>query len=167
MSKKHLVLSIGIAVAAQLAFGQQPLQPQPAPSITYRLSFGGVDAGPSLYPLNKPYRRFSEEEKAALRALYVDMSSSDEPPFPEDGLLHVISDIGKYANRLKKPEDVSIAVMVNEVGEATSVRLLHYESLETAKAVAYFFVKERYKPARCNGLPCTMEFPFRTRLIPQ
>jgi hypothetical protein len=167
MNRKSLVLFIGIAVAAKLAFGQQALQPNPAPSKTYRINFGGVEAGPSLYPLNKPYKRFSEDEKAALRALYVDMPSSDEPPFPEDGLIHVIRDIGEFANRLKQSEDVSIAVVVNDVGEATSIRLLRYQNIETAKAVAYFLVKERYKPARCDGLPCAMEFPFRVRLLPQ
>ena len=166
MNTLPVLSAICIAFATSLAYGQQVEQPQSTSTKTYRLNFGGVEAGPSSYPLNKPYRRFTEEEKAALRALYVDMPSTDEPPFPEDGLMHLIRDLGAYAFHLKQPESVSIAVTVNEAGEATSVRLLQYRNIETAKAVAYFLVKERYKPARCGGVPCKMEFPFRMQLAP-
>ncbi len=166
MNRLHTFPSILLAVSTALAFGQQVEQPRSAPTKTYRLNFGGVESGSSIYPLNKPYRRFSEEEKAALRALYVDMPSTDEPPFPEDGLMHLLSDLGAYASRLKQAENVAIAVTVNDAGEATSVRLLQYRNIETAKAVAYFLVKERYKPGVCNGLPCKMDFPFHIRLLP-
>ena len=32
------------------------------------------------------------------------------------------------------------------------------------KAISYVLIKAKYKPARCNGQPCAMEFPFRFNL---
>jgi hypothetical protein len=114
------------------------------------------------YPLDRPYSRFTAKEKASLRSEYEDMPESDEPPFPVDGLASIIEDVSTLIARLRVEGEVLIHVTVSPEGKATSVALLKYPDLETAKAIAYVLVKTRYKPALCHGSPCKMDWAFHT-----
>ena len=165
MTTFRLVLNAILAFA--LAGSASYLNAEPTPAKRYRINFMGVEAGPGPYPLNKSYDRFTEGEKAILRSLYEDMPPDDEPPFPVHGFLYLIPDISRIAARLQQPARVRIAVLVDQEGNATQVRLLEYPNMEIARAVAYVLVTTKYKPARCGGAPCSQEFPFSFRLVPE
>jgi len=135
----------------------------------YRLKVGGdiirdTIATANDYPLDRPYSRFTAKEKAALRSEYENMPESDEPPFPSDGLAPIVEAVSTLITSLRLEGEVIIHVTVSPEGKATSVRLLKYPDLETAKAIAYVLVKTRYKPAACDGSPCKMDWAFHTVL---
>jgi hypothetical protein len=121
----------------------------------------------NAYPVDRPYSKFTENEKAALRAEYENMPDSDEPPFPERGLKAVIEPLSKLITRLRLEGNVTIIVTVDAQGAATDVALVKYPDLETAKAVAAVLFETKYKPAVCGGQPCRMQWAFRTILRPR
>lgn len=118
----------------------------------------------SSYPLDRPYGRFTDQEKSNLRSEYEEMLASDEPPFPVHGMAPLIEEISIITGRLRMEGVVHIHVTVDSTGNATKVALVKHPNIETAKAVAYVLVKAKYKPAVCSGQPCTMDFPFRVEL---
>jgi hypothetical protein len=118
------------------------------------------------YPLDKPYSRFTAEEKAALRADYEAMPEADEPPFPDAGMAPIVKALSRAVGQQRLEGDLTIYVTVDATGAATDVTLIRYPDLETAKAVAYVLVNTKYKPALCGGQPCKMQWAFRAKLKP-
>ncbi|WP_172202902.1 energy transducer TonB [Niveibacterium sp. COAC-50] len=116
--------------------------------------------------MDRPYSRFTENEKAVFRSMYQDMPESDEPPFPEHGLRDILESLARLAGNGHINDEVSIYVTVDATGAATNVDLVEYADVDNAKAVAYVLVKAKYKPAKCGGEPCTMQWPFRVKLLP-
>jgi Gram-negative bacterial TonB protein C-terminal len=117
------------------------------------------------YPVDRAYAQFTDEEKATLRSQYEGMPESDEPPFPVKGLAPILRDVSKLTGALKAEGELTIFVTVDPSGNATQVALVKYPNAEVANAVAYVLIKAKYKPAMCAGQPCTLDFPFRTKLV--
>ncbi len=92
------------------------------------------------------------------------MPATDDPPFPLGGMKKIVADLAQVASQFQADESVTILVAISETGVATAVKIIGEPTLELAKAVAYVLVQARYKPAKCNGLPCAQEFPFRLHL---
>jgi Gram-negative bacterial TonB protein C-terminal len=166
----HLLIAIVLLGIASSAVHAQP-QAAPRPSYSLRVDQavpGSLDRTPvapaAPYPLNKRYEQFTEDEKKILRAYYVSMPDTDDPPFPARGMREIVQQVSTLVGEFDAKGYVTIHVTVNEKGEATSVSLLSYPNLEIAKAIAYVLVKTKYKPASCSGQPCTAEFPFRFKV---
>jgi hypothetical protein len=117
-----------------------------------------------LIPLDRPYDRFTTEQKLALKALYEPMPEDDEPPFPEGGLGPVVEELSRVTGRLRLEGTVRLHITVNSEGKATEFRFYKMPDQTTGHAVAYVFAKTKFKPARCGGQPCQMDFPFTTEL---
>ena len=137
---------------------------QTTPNQAYPLRSEGASAGSALYPLKKRYDSFTSAERAALRALYEGMPESDEPPFPTAGMRPIMDEVAEIAGQYKAVGFVSIFVNVDVGGNATGVRIMKSPNVDAAKAIAYVLVQAKYKPAKCGGQPCAMEFPFRFNL---
>jgi hypothetical protein len=166
-------MKLAIAVVLALACGISALAEEGASKPRYSLRTNDVYQGSAdtfaistgaPYPLKKRYADFTQEEKAALRAMYEGMPEADEPPFPVAGMRYIVDDVATIAGKLDAKGFVSIHVGVDAKGNATGVKVMNTPSLEVAKAIAYVLVKAKYKPAVCEGSPCESEFPFRFRL---
>ena len=159
---KHSAAILLICVAS--AFAQQDATRQTYQLRTDQILSGSISrdtvARGAPYPLNKRYQDFTPQEKAVLSELYKEMPESDEPPFPQSGMRDIVRDISDLAGRLELRGAMTIFVSVSSQGVAESVKLVKYDDLQTAKAVAYVLVKTKYKPAICSGSACAMEFPF-------
>jgi len=156
-----VLVAAGVPAIAQ----QAPEQPR------YQLRHDEVERGSrarglvsphSPYPLNKPYDRFSEQEKALLRSYYEDMPETDEPPFPAAGMGKIVVEIARLASGLQESGALTLFVRVDEQGSVTHVQVLMTPDPKFAQAVAYIVAQQRFKPGICGGVPCTMEFPLRT-----
>ena len=116
-------------------------------------------------PINRTYQELSDQEKATIRSNYESMPLDDEPPFPEAGLKPVMDAIHKgQAKRLAQGE-LRFLVTVGPDGAARDVTA--YGTVDDAKMTnfaASVLMLTKYKPALCNGTPCTMQFPFRIKL---
>lgn len=117
-----------------------------------------------LYPLDRAYNRFTEQEKQAFKDLYQPMQPGDEPPFPEQGLQPVIKKLSYAISRMKVEGEVTLHITVNAEGEATQFQIYQASSQQAAELVAHVFSQTKFKPAICDGKPCQMDFPFYTNL---
>jgi hypothetical protein len=120
----------------------------------------------SLYPLDRPWHRFTDEQKAKVRALYEDMPVEDEPPFPAKGMQPVLQDLSRILGAARAEGVVHLEMTVDPTGKTTAFKIYKMPDLDTAKYVAVVFNATKFKPAVCGGKPCQMDFPFRLRIVP-
>lgn len=120
-------------------------------------------ASGSVIPLDKQYHELTDEQQGYLKSQYETMGKDDEPPFPATGLGPIYRTIATGQTKLLVEGDMTLAVAVNDQGEATSVSVLKSPDAQMTKFVASVLMLQKYKPARCNGSPCSMQFPFRIK----
>ena len=116
--------------------------------------------GFSKVAMHKRYEDLSESDKAILRKDYVDMQANDEPPFPLYGLAPIFEKIARMHVRRENEGKVKMLVLIDANGEAQNVRFVNYPTLDTAKAIAKILVSTKFKPGRCDGTTCPMEYLF-------
>jgi hypothetical protein len=51
-------------------------------------------------------------------------------------------------------------VVVDEKGIVNEVKVVESPSAEMSKSIAGVMMYAKFKPARCNGAPCAMDFPL-------
>jgi len=159
-----------LAVALCLLFASDLLHAQDRRPPRYSLKQDQPDTGTSfrrniatgsVVPFEKRYSELTPEERALVKALYEGLGPNDEPPYPLDGLGPIYKVIAAGQQKLLGTGNLALAVEVNSEGDATSVSVLRSTDLEMARFVASVLMLQKYKPALCNGNPCTMQFPFR------
>jgi hypothetical protein len=165
MQRSTLVLLCGLLMASLVGAGEVTRYRLKTDHGLVALRHPDEIARSSQTPLDRPYERFTEAEKASLRDQYEGMSDADEPPFPAHGLRPIIEDISTLVSRMRIEGVVTVLVTVDATGKATEVALVSYPDLEAGKAVAYVLVKAKYKPAVCAGQPCKMQWAFQTKLV--
>lgn len=164
------VLLLLLSVVPSTVFAAEPpAATRPAFSATESAPETGTrlrkDVGStSLYPLDKPWQRFSEEEKARVRELYEDMRPGDEPPFPARGMRPVLETLSRVMGAAGKRGVVHLEMTVDAEGKTTTFKIYEMPDLDTAKYVAAVFNSTKFKPALCAGKPCRMDFPFKVRI---
>jgi hypothetical protein len=142
---------------------------QSGSSQTYKLKQDAPTTGTSIVrtlvtsslPLDRPYAELSEEHKASLRSLYVDMPRDDQPPFPLKGLGVLYDNIRKGAGAFRATGQLSLLVLVGADGEASRVEILLAPDPDFGRFAASIAMLTKYKPGVCSGQPCAMEFPVR------
>ena len=92
------------------------------------------------------------------------MADDDEPPFPADGLRAAIEPLSILTARLGLVGIVELQITVSPEGKPIEYRLYQIPDQQAAQAVVYVFSQLKFKPARCGGQPCKMDFPFKTLL---
>lgn len=114
-----------------------------------------------LVPFDKRYSELTVEQQRILKSQYERMEDADEPPFPVNGLRPIYLMLASGQQELRVDGTLRIFVEVDSQGRATKVSVLESPNPEMTKFAASVLLLEKYKPAVCNGSPCTMEFPFR------
>lgn len=112
-------------------------------------------------PFDKRYSELTPEQQAMVKSQYEQLGPNDEPPYPLNGLAPIYRLIAAGQNKFLVRGNLTIAVEVNNQGDATSVSILRPADPEMVRFVASVLLLEKYKPALCDGNPCTMQFPFR------
>ncbi|MEO8064556.1 MAG: hypothetical protein ABI821_17605 [Pseudomonadota bacterium] len=122
----------------------------------------------SKIPLNKTYDQLTPEEKAELNSMYEKLADGDEPPFPAKGMKPIFNAIKKGQSVLRARGELNFGVTVGPDGVASKVDdfggVGGPNAYEMSQYVASILVKAQYKPAVCQGKPCSMQFPFRLKL---
>lgn len=122
----------------------------------------------SKIPLNKTYEQLNPEQLAELRGMYESLADGDEPPFPAKGLGNVFREIKQGQDVLQARGELKLNVTVGPDGVATDVEdfgtVGGVNAHEMTTYVAAILMKAPYKPAMCQGKPCTMQFPFKLKL---
>ncbi len=117
------------------------------------------------YPLDVPYSGLSPKQMARFKAMYQAMPADDEPPYPIAGPKSVMKAIMKAASAVRTLGEIDAVVVVREDGTPDSVSILKSPHDHLTKFVAQALMLERFKPAKCGGKPCAMEYPFSMNIV--
>ena len=165
MSTKFLATAL-LSLAAVSALAQQSPEQhslkQDAPDTGSGIKRKTIQSAPVSF--DKPYAQLSEDERAIVRSWYEGMAAEDEPPFPLHGTRGLYQVVVNVQQRLALDGDLAIFVTVGSDGKAKSVSVLSSPDKDLTNIVAAALLRETYKPARCGGQACQMEFPLRVRL---
>ncbi|HAT30980.1 MAG TPA: hypothetical protein DCW29_09075 [Janthinobacterium sp.] len=116
-------------------------------------------------PLNKRYAELSAAQKSMLRARYETMAPDDEPPFPVNGMMHINKSIQEGNAILHEEGALRMVVKIDSKGDATTVEVLSSPSEKMTKLAAAILMLEKYKPALCHGVACSMQFPYNADFV--
>lgn len=161
-----VVRSLAGALGLALVAGLMPAQAQSDKQLELRVqevgshSTGRAGRADGL-PLNRSYAELDAADKALLRANYEGMPATDEPPFPAKGLLPVFMAVQTGAG---KPAPLGQLTLVADVDSSGKVR--HVDSFgkldaEFARFAAQVLASTPFKPGRCAGAPCNMQYVLR------
>jgi hypothetical protein len=158
---------IVLALLAAALAGAAAAQPAPA-EFTIRQSdpptgsnIRTTMARASSIPINKRYDELTPEQKQALAAEYESIAPGDEPPFPADGLAPLYGAIAQAEQKLMAQGPMLLIATVGADGSVTQVKALASPSAEMTKFASAVLLLTKFKPARCNGAPCRMDYPVR------
>ena len=118
--------------------------------------------GPSVIPMDKEYSELTPDQQRYVKSQYESMGPADEPPFPLGGLGSIFKAVSAAQKKLLVQGPLTMHVEIDSEGEPVSVSMYASPDPRMTQAVATILMLQKYKPARCNGQPCRMQFPFRT-----
>lgn len=124
----------------------------------------GIRAYTNQHPLDRPFSRFTSEEKATFRAEYEGMVENDEPPFPQNGFGKIVNEVARLSSAMGVVGEVHINAFITKEGRAVQFTLVKSPDPNVANYIMNLLSEENYKPGVCEGKPCDMELPFRLKL---
>lgn len=129
------------------------------PRIGTRYVPGTATASESL-PIDKPWDQLLASQQAQFkRSWYDDMPDADEPPYPLAGPAEMMGDIIKIKQALTVTGPLFATVLVDEAGKAVQVTFHQIPDERLREVLGYALLKPQFKPARCGGKACVMEYP--------
>jgi hypothetical protein len=112
-------------------------------------------------PFDSTYAALTADQKAVLFDNYESMAPGDEPPYPLYGVRHLVSPLVSYAETSQATGPLVAAVEVDSKGNAVSVTVFKSPDAEMSRIVSGALAFEKYKPAKCHGEPCAMQYVLR------
>ena len=114
---------------------------------------------PMHLPMDATYDQLTEKQRTFLRGYYVDMPASDDPPYPIDGLISIFGALVSAQAKLLVTGPLSLQATVDSNGIVQSVLAVGSPSEAMTKFATSLLLVTKFKPARCGGTACVMEFP--------
>jgi len=111
-------------------------------------------------PLNLPYDKLSESQKNALKSRYEAMGPNDEPPFPETGLMAIMTELNEAQKILQVRGRMVLHAQVNAEGKVTTVAVAEPTGTRMDVYAAGVLMRSKFKPARCDGVACNQDYLF-------
>lgn len=112
-------------------------------------------------PLDKPWGKLSAAQQAIVRSWYEGLSANDEPPYPIDGMQAIISEVAKVQTAVSVSGTFYAAAHVDARGKADRVTIYELPDPRLKDVLSFILIKTEYKPAKCGGKPCDMDFPIQ------
>jgi hypothetical protein len=110
-------------------------------------------------PINLSYEQLSAEHKRRVHALYENIADGDEPPFPLAGLVAIYDPLRRAQGRLGDTGELSVVATIDRTGKVQAVKVLKTTSPAMTNFAAQLLMLTQFKPAKCAGEPCVMDFP--------
>ena len=114
---------------------------------------------------DKKYDELSDEEKKIVRSVYDSLPDTDEPPFPLNGLKSIYQQVHSLQQATLVSGVLSIDVMIASTGQPESVSIYKSPDKDMARYVAIALMNTKFKPGKCNGVPCKMAYRFDFNFI--
>ena len=112
-------------------------------------------------PFHKSFAQMSRAERLRVHAHYPLLDQADEPPYPLDGLQRIMERVRTEQRVRMARGDLLVFVTVDANGNAVSANVHRTPKETLSNDIKAILLSEKYKPAWCNGRPCTMVFPFK------
>jgi TonB family protein len=125
--------------------------------VTNRLSWS--------YALDRSYEQLSVQERVNFLAAYEMVKANDEPPFPIKGLGAFYYPMAKAQEKLNLSGELIMEISIDVYGDATKVQTLSSPSDVITKFATQLAMLIKFKPAKCDGKPCVMDFPLRILFV--
>ena len=124
-------------------------------------------AASDTVPVDKRWDQLLPSQQALFkRSWYEDMPDADEPPYPVNGPSEILADIIKIKNALPVTGVLFATVLVDETGKGVQVTFHQIPDEKLRQVLGYALLKPQFKPARCSGKPCVMEYPVMASFEP-
>ena len=140
-----------ILLSALLACHAQAAESCPA---TERL------AAQNQLPLGKNYEQLTPEQQAIVRADYDNLPAGDEPPYPIGGLAGIRKQLLKAQATMRADGPVTLLVTIDSTGTPKSVAVYASPDINATKVTSFAVMNAKYKPGKCGGQPCRMDYRF-------
>lgn len=173
----NIVRTCFVLAFSTIAFSNAHAQSQSAPTrySNHATSSTGtiLHKGPKIpdikwnsdIPLNRTYGKLTPGQRAQLHAMYESLAPGDEPPFPEKGLKSIFTAVKLAQRKQQATGELNMAVTVGPDGVPTKAEnLAHVSKATMTEVAAQALMSTKYKPALCQGTPCTMQFRFQQKL---
>jgi hypothetical protein len=115
--------------------------------------------------VNLPYERLPAADRQALHSLYDLIKEGDEPPFPLDGLQSIYKLLSQANDKFFDTGDLYFVATVDPAGQVQDVKISQSPSKEMTQFAANLVTLTKFKPAKCGGKACTMDFPVRVTFV--
>jgi len=146
-------LLLPMAAAAQATYGLKETEPRVGTTVR-------AEVVRSSIPFDKTYEQMTAEEKEVFRSNYDKLGANDEPPFPLQGLTEIGRELVRLESSGQFRGPLIMTVRIDDKGEAQSTAVYKTPNDDFSKSVAIVAMKSKYKPAKCDGKPCAMDFPL-------
>lgn len=113
--------------------------------------------------INRRYEQLTPEERARWESQYEAIAPGDEPPFPAEGLKALYEPLTQANDRVRALGELRLVASVAADGTVQEVRTLATPDPRLSQFAAQLMLITPFKPARCQGQPCAMEFPLQLR----
>ena len=120
----------------------------------------GADAEGAL-PFDKPYHQLTKNQQSRFKLFYVELGENDEPPFPLQGLGAIYRPVAKGQQKFLVTGDFRADAEIDKEGKVSAVAVLQSPSEQVTKFMANVLLLTEFKPALCQGQPCSMGFPVK------
>ena len=118
----------------------------------------------SRIPFDKTYADMTADERANVKDQYERMGERDEPPFPVRGLGPIYKAIAAGQQKRMATGDLLVVAEIDSRGDMTSASIYQTPDDVLARYIVALLAQEKFKPALCEGVPCSMSYPFRIKL---
>lgn len=109
-------------------------------------------------PFDKPYEKLTPAEKKLVRSKYENLGANDEPPYPLGGMRAISEDVVKVQQRVLVNGRFQAAAHVEVDGHASKVSIYSLPDERLKEVLSWILLKTQYKPGKCNGKRCAMDF---------
>lgn len=110
-------------------------------------------------PTNLTYYGLNATQRKYVRGLFENLPADHEPPYPVNGLSDIYWPFYQVQVIIGEKGKLSMSLNVNAQGKVDGVRFSKAPSRQVRKLAEKIAADLRFKPARCGGTPCAMEFP--------
>ena len=114
----------------------------------------------SPIPFNKRFHQLDDRQMAIYRSYFEGLKETETPPFPKKGIREIYIPLVKGHKRIGGSGDLLIYAEINEKGGVEKVIVYESPTKKLADLATTILFNTKFKPATCDGKPCTMDYPF-------
>jgi hypothetical protein len=115
----------------------------------------------SEIPFDKSYGQLTAAQQNRFKTFYVALGDGDEPPFPLNGLGALYRPVTQGQQKLLVSGEFRADAEIDKDGNLVAVAVLRSPNEEVTKFMANILLLTKFKPALCQGQPCSMGFPVK------